>query len=570
MERLVQIIIIVLIILIVIYLVNKPSFFEHFELDPASIEMPGIMPTETGYRPGHARRHPDQDVVFTSFNYPVENFETNIDNAYECTKKPDSAWCSALDPETITNLKQTILTDQSRTSKTQVAYNDVASYRPDRIRPFNEAHRRVSMAQADNGNYINDMFDNTFYQLWLSDNQRERDLVANRASDISQSNLMCVDYDKINQCMSVCSNTDHCTGFYIDKPGKCCMMVDPPFEANRHSYDKLPDNIDYFSFRDINSLIRRAEETDGKIVFDYVRTDGGNKTYKVDISREECQKLCPKCISGRCPENYRCTNMTADPRYNYTCMITNEDRYDEKSGHTFDSPDIPCLEDQYGLNEYAGYNDQNDQPVLSIPQTYRLRLDDRIVPSKEDLQRAFARFDANHVGPETYRNPTHAKRTAIADTPSFGRSKLKTSQYNRGAHYHGEFNNSVPTDHSEISTGAGGTSLAHPSIIYGPEGFNPSIQSTSQTKMKNIIDSNKIESFDPWVNRSDNFDPEVYSERQSFVAIRGKNDPVNFNGYQELPYWEYIPDSTIKANQIQSNLDTVCNQYLNYQKNNGC
>lgn len=347
--------------------------------------------------PGHGKRHPDQDVVFSTINNRKRN--------------NGSTFYDDVDPDVIAKLKRSVLRDRndSRTTKTEVAYNDIGAYRPDRIRPFNNVDSIISQAQVDSGRLLNDSFDNTYYRLWTTDEQREADLVMKRAADIEKLKLKCINFKNINQCMSVCSNTDDCTGFYIDGPNKCCMMVDPPYAANRHSYDILPNNIDAFSHRTLNNLIRRAEQTEGKIVFDHIRSDDGNRTYKVDMDRSQCKSLCPKCIMGKCPNNYRCANMTADPRYNYSCIITNEDRYDENKNYTFDSPNVPVLDEKYGLNEYAGYDTQNSKPIFNIPESERLRVDDRIVPTQSELQTLYRDYDAKHIGPHTCENNTPIK-----------------------------------------------------------------------------------------------------------------------------------------------------------------
>uniref|UniRef100_A0A6C0LSS0 Uncharacterized protein n=1 Tax=viral metagenome TaxID=1070528 RepID=A0A6C0LSS0_9ZZZZ len=397
MEFYVKILIIIVLICIILYY-NQPDkrIRENFEGIPDTeffnySDMPPVLPPNTGYRPGHGLRHPDQDVVWDAINNRKRNDDV-------------STFEHDLDPEVIAKMKETILTDVSRTSKTEVAYNDAGVYRSDRIRPFNDVHSLISTAEMENGLYLADEFDNTFYSLWETDEQREADRAMKRAEEIEKSKMDCLEFENVNQCMSVCTNTDHCVGFYINSPNTCCMLIDPPYVTNRHSYNKLPNNVDAFGRRTLNNLIRRAEATDNKIVFDYIRTDGGNHTYKVDMDRKECKKLCPKCIIGRCPPNYRCTNLTADPRYNYSCLITNEDRYDETTGQTFDSSSVPYLDEKWGLNEYADFDDDNTRSVLTIPPSNRYKIDDKIVPNRIELDQIFAKYDANHVGPNTYQN----------------------------------------------------------------------------------------------------------------------------------------------------------------------
>ena len=307
-----------------------------------------------------------------------------------------------MDPDTVDKLKQTILRTPSLGSAAEVAYNDIVSYRKGQIRPFNEADSLVSQALAESDSFNADMFGNTYYMLWKTDQEREAELVKQRAEKIIESGKNCVTFKNVNQCMSVCNDTEECTGFYIDSPNKCCMMVDPPYATNRHRFNKQPNNLDEYGQRTVNQLIRRESIADKKkVIFDYVTNDGGNSAYRVNMNRKQCKSLCPKCIMGRCPENYRCTDMTADPRYNYSCIITNEDRYNEKTGDTYDADYIPHLDAIYALNQYAGYDDIDEDPVLMLPETDRLELTDMIVPTQKELDDSFKRYDQYHIGPYT-------------------------------------------------------------------------------------------------------------------------------------------------------------------------
>jgi len=522
MEFAIKIIIIIVLIIGVLYL-NKPepSIREKFQCyegpscnSPRAEQIPEAL---TGYYFGHGRRHPDQDIVWAAIN--------------ERKYIPGSA--PGLDPDTIAKLDDTILTDISRTSKTELAYNDIGVDRQGSIRPFNDAQSRISEAQADNGRLFADQFDNTFYRLWEADENRERDLVLQRAEEIKKSGLDCIDFKNVNQCMSVCSNTDDCSGFYIDKPNRCCMLVDPPYVTNRHSYNKVLNNVDAYGHRTLNALIRRAQETDKKVVFDYIRTDNGNDTYKVDMDRRQCKSLCPKCIIGRCPENYRCTNMSADPRYNYNCLITNEDRYDETTGNTFDSPQVPYLDDKYGLDEYAGY-DNAAGPVLYFPPSYNIKLDSGIVPSPSDLQSAFAKYDSEHVGPWTYKQYIAPVIAPLIDDKSKYRPNNLACKNNKAPY--------------ESPCAAPKPWNPNPNLIISKdmdtkpkniEGFCPLWSASNDPEIVAIRGGNdptnmggycKIEGFDPWINQ-DCFDPVLASEDPELVAIRGGNDPINLDGY---------------------------------------
>jgi len=403
MNLCVQFLIVIIIIIYVIYLSRYGTVIEEnfdsnpepgpiLEADPNGMETKPILP-------GHGLRHPEKDIVSSTINDYLGN--------------PENAGPIYSDPATIVKLKRTIRADNSRENQAKLAYNDVAAYRPGGIHPFNISASIISQTQSESPVYNADIFDNSYYSLWESDQDKELSVITKRADDIVKTGANCIDFKNVNQCMSVCSNSPNCVGFYIDepgvrgatgaRPGKCCMMVNPPYAANRHSYDRLPNDLDTHSLRTINKLIERDRETSGKLVFDYIRTDSQNGTYKTDITREQCRNICPKCIMGRCPENYRCTNMNADPRYNFTCLITNEDRYNEnKPGYQFDSPAVPYLDVKYQLNEYAGFNSNTEYPILRIPESERYYLADRILPTHDELQSAFTSYDENHVGPLTY------------------------------------------------------------------------------------------------------------------------------------------------------------------------
>lgn len=308
-----------------------------------------------------------------------------------------------MDPNTIQKLEQTILQVPSVTSAAEVAYNDVGakSYRHGEIRPFNESNSLVSDALAESDSFNADMFGNTYYMLWQSDQDREADQVAKKAKEIMNSGVNCVNFQNVNQCMSVCNDTKDCTGFYIDQPNKCCMLLDPAFVTNRNRYNRMPYNIDVYGQKLANNMIRYDDSPEKKVIFNYVKNNEGNGAYQVDMSRKECKSLCPKCIMGRCPQDYRCRDLTADPRYNQSCIITNEDRYNENTGDIFDGPNIQALDSVYGLDQYAGYDDSNE-PVLRLPRTDRFELTDNIVPTQRQLDDAFYRYDKFHLGPNTF------------------------------------------------------------------------------------------------------------------------------------------------------------------------
>ncbi|XWV26487.1 putative orfan [Tupanvirus soda lake] len=288
----------------------------------------------------------------------------------------------------------------------EVAYNDVLSQNNDNIRAFNNVDTEISLAQSNN---LNKQFDNTYYLLWEQDQKRDNYAVGQDAIGILESKKHCIDFDNINQCMSVCSNTNTCSGFYIDSPNKCCMLLNPPYISYRDRQPVPVDNSFEHANRTVNNMVRHAEISDGKIIFNRGGSDGFNDKYTSNLDRNQCKSLCPKCITGRCPHNYRCTNLTADPRYNHTCIITNEGRYDETVGHTFDNNNIPFLDQKYEQNDHAGYNDLGNKPLTTHPSSYRIHFDENLVISKEKAK-TIENFDS-YVNRDGF-NPTSASDDA--------------------------------------------------------------------------------------------------------------------------------------------------------------
>lgn len=258
-----------------------------------------------------------------------------------------------------------------------IAYNDLDTYKLNGIKGYNDLQTHVDYADSKNSNKC---FDNSFYKEWQIDENLDKEMAFNRVKQIANSDLHCVNYNNVNQCMSVCSNTDDCTGFYIKESGKCCMLTNPSL-ANVNKKDRhhqLSNNIH-------NNLIKHQKDSDSKIIFNKIGSDGFNDVYTTDMNKNECKKLCPKCIMGRCPTNYRCTKLMANPATDHGCIIGNEDRYDENVGHTFDGPNIPYLNDKYAINEHAGFHDLLLDPHTKKNTSERLNIHENIVPSKEDI-----------------------------------------------------------------------------------------------------------------------------------------------------------------------------------------
>lgn len=287
--------------------------------------------------------------------------------------------------EGFTNQSNTIISDKLPYTQNQVAANEVLAseiHSPDpSVSAWNDINSRISHAQAKNQNKN---FDNTYYMLWQSDLERQKNSIYGMANQIHDSKLNCVDFNNINQCMSVCSNTDTCSGFYVDSPGKCCMLVNPPYVDYRTRHNVPVDNTSEYAFRTLNNMVKQANLTDGKMIFNRTGSDGFNDRYVSNLSRNVCRTFCPKCIMGRCPKDYRCTNLMADPRYNHTCIITNEGRYDENLGNTFDNVTVPYLDDKHQLNEYAGYNNSIRRLSMKNP-SYKFNLEEGIVSTIDEI-----------------------------------------------------------------------------------------------------------------------------------------------------------------------------------------
>lgn len=146
--------------------------------------------------------------------------------------------------------------------------------------------------------------------------------------------LNCINFDKVNQCMTACDTNTGCNGFVVNQKnaangGRCCLI-------NRNGQ---------------NGLLQKASQS-GLPVFQKLENGG----YSSGVGRKQCRQICPKCINGECPGDYRCANMKFDPRTNNTCVVYNNSGYDETAGNVFDSSDVPNLNKTKGLTQYPGYN----------------------------------------------------------------------------------------------------------------------------------------------------------------------------------------------------------------------
>lgn len=347
----------------------------------------------------------------------------------------------------------------------ELAQNDaVVVSNPTLLRPFNDINSRFSHAMANEASVSEDAPDNTFFKLWAAEKALDQEDIINRTNLLNRVQPQCVDFQNVNQCMATCTNSNNCDGFYIEKPvtdtskGRCCMIINPNNKElqMKHSFSETVDNRDFYALKTNNVLVK---EIGDKPVFTRFGADGFNDTYSIPLTREDCQHLCPKCVNGRCPENYRCTDMVSNPRFNNSCRITNENRYDESLGRIFDGPEIPYIDEELGFNEYAGYRRTPDAP-----------------------------------------RPVHRKKTLLIDP----HGNMVLSRENIA---------SVNNDTVQLKS----------SPLTDSHDLTPTISSEIIEDRIESFEPNLIEIFDPWVNRIDMFDPYCESFDRDFIAIRGEN-----------------------------------------------
>jgi hypothetical protein len=254
----------------------------------------------------------------------------------------------------------------------------------DRMRPWNDIQTMISYAQVLSPVVNEEHYDNSYFNLWRSDLATEAENIEKNAKALASDGDRCFNYQNINQCMTECNNTKYCVGFYVDKvptpapapdsgitptnplgdvDGRCCLLESPPFDTDRHSYMLKPGNMSYDANNRFNNMIE-ARGLDpayaNKPVFKVFGNNQTNTTYTANIPFSQCQSYCPKCVRGKCPSDYRCVNVTTDPRIGNTCLITNEDRYDEQTGNTFDSSNIPYLNPSQARSAGSFYLSPND------------------------------------------------------------------------------------------------------------------------------------------------------------------------------------------------------------------
>lgn len=261
------------------------------------------------------------------------------------------------------------------TFKSVSTYQTVAPYQIDQA---------LMLQQLERANGPN-LYNNSYYDLWKAENKATGNLIRKKASDIISSGAACIPFQHVNQCMSECTGSTDCNGFYIDtpstdeKPGQCCLMFKPKFEHKRTNMLDVPNSRLQDTYQTISDYIRRQKLSEGKAIFDKVGRENGDSVYRSDISRSDCRSLCPKCVLGQCPRGYRCKDIRSDPRKNYNCLITNEDRYDENEGLLFDSDKISFLNNYFANRQDAGIDPSQPEPY------------DELVFDRESLRNKFPR-----------------------------------------------------------------------------------------------------------------------------------------------------------------------------------
>lgn len=215
------------------------------------------------------------------------------------------------------------------------------------LRPWNDVNTRTSMAQVNSP--VIDDFDNNYFNLWKSDFKAERKAIADNIKALGADGDRCTSYENINQCMSKCTDTNFCVGFYTKDDNVCCMMEAPARPYGRYSYsdnNAKKKNIEVEANILFNEMVNKRAANKVWRLAGYDKD--GRSIYGTDGKGiKECNELCPKCVNDRCPTGYRCRNLRLESDVNWgrnnKCMITNEDRYDEDAGNTFDGPEINPL-----------------------------------------------------------------------------------------------------------------------------------------------------------------------------------------------------------------------------------
>ncbi len=222
-------------------------------------------------------------------------------------------------------------------------------------RTFNDVGQNISY--TTDPKVSSDQFDNSYYDLWQIDNTQQDRVITKRVEEIEKSGKDCYPYKNLNQCMSLCSKTKDCYGFSIKNKNSCCLLRQPEYQFKRYNYSDVPVNDEYNAYERFN-----ASRIPIKNTFFYYGTTDGNDSYGSNSDDKTCRNICPKCIYGQCPPNYKCANLLSDPKNQVKCVITNNNEYDEKAKRTFDNNKIKPLDAKFSNNMDAGYA-LNNPPI---------------------------------------------------------------------------------------------------------------------------------------------------------------------------------------------------------------
>jgi len=215
-------------------------------------------------------------------------------------------------------------------------------------RPFNDIGQEVSYNTEPK--ISNVQFDNSYYDLWNIENTQQDKVIMKRVEEIEKSGKDCHKYKDLNQCMSICSKTNDCYGFSIKDKETCCLLRQPEYKFKRYNYSDVPVNDEYLAYEKFN-----ASRIPVKNTFFYYSSKDQNDSYGSNFDDKQCKNICPKCIYGQCPPDYKCVNLQSDPKNQVKCVITNNNQYDEKANRTFDSNKIKPLDAKFSNDMTASY-----------------------------------------------------------------------------------------------------------------------------------------------------------------------------------------------------------------------
>jgi hypothetical protein len=232
-------------------------------------------------------------------------------------------------------------------------------------RPFNDFNQRLSYTELASSSDINSSFDNSYFQLYGMEQEHGLKRTQKEIAELKRLGVDTYPYKNVNECFSRCSRDKSCYGVDVANK-KCTLIRQPPFDYERYSYNDSVNNQPYEIYQQFNH-VRKPHGT----IFYYYGTEDGNDAYGGALSPKQCLSECPKCQLGKCPKDYRCTNVRTDPKNGIECVITNKNSYDEKSDRMYDDPTIKAIPSSDRINTDAKYQLQNEggvtftQPTVS-------------------------------------------------------------------------------------------------------------------------------------------------------------------------------------------------------------